>query len=66
MLNPWFNHYDELGFDVLFVDGHTEKQMIPKVSYNGKEVVFMADLCQLPDTFLFHILWVMMYGPYYP
>ena len=39
-----FNHYDELGFDVLFVDGHTEKQMIPKVSYSGKEVVFMADL----------------------
>ena len=42
--SPGFNHYDELGFDVLFVDGHTEKQMIPKVSYNGKEVVFMADL----------------------
>ena len=41
---PGFNHYDQLGFDVLFVDGHTEKQMIPKVSYNGKEVVFMADL----------------------
>ena len=41
---PGFNHYDELGFDVLFVDGHTEKQMIPKVSYSGKEVVFMADL----------------------
>jgi glyoxylase-like metal-dependent hydrolase (beta-lactamase superfamily II) len=39
-----FNHYEELGFDVMFVDGHTEKQMIPKVSYNGKEVVFMADL----------------------
>ena len=42
--SPGFNHYDELGFDVLFVDGHTEKQMIPKVSYNGKKVVFMADL----------------------
>ena len=42
--SPGFNHYDELGFDVLFVDGHTEKQMIPKVSYDGKEVVFMADL----------------------
>ena len=42
--SPGFNHYDELGFDVLFVDGHTEKQMIPKVSYNGKEIVFMADL----------------------
>ena len=42
--SPGFNHYDELGFDVLFVDGHTEKQMIPKVSYSGKDVVFMADL----------------------
>ena len=42
--SPGFNHYDELGFDVLFVDGHTEKQMIPKVSYSGKKVVFMADL----------------------
>jgi glyoxylase-like metal-dependent hydrolase (beta-lactamase superfamily II) len=42
--SPGFIHYGELGFDVLFVDGHTEKQMIPKVSYNGKEVVFMADL----------------------
>ena len=42
--SPGFNHYNELGLDVLFVDGHTEKQMIPKVSYNGKEVVFMADL----------------------
>ena len=42
--SPGFNHYNELGFDVLFVDGHTEKQMIPKVSYNGKEIVFMADL----------------------
>tara|TARA_Y200000002_G_scaffold2703_1_gene2529 strand:- start:21 stop:872 length:852 start_codon:yes stop_codon:yes gene_type:complete len=42
--SPGFNHYDELGFDVLFVDGHTEKQMIPKVSCSGKEVVFMADL----------------------
>ena len=42
--SPGFNHYDELGLGVLFVDGHTEKQMIPKVSYNGKEIVFMADL----------------------
>ena len=42
--SPGFNHYDELGFDVLFVDGHTEKQMIPKVSFKEKEVVFMADL----------------------
>jgi glyoxylase-like metal-dependent hydrolase (beta-lactamase superfamily II) len=30
--------------DVLFVDGHTESQMIPHINYQGKKVVFMADL----------------------
>lgn len=54
-----FNHYDELGFDVLFVDGHTEKQMIPKISYNGKEVVFMADL--LPTTGHIPLPYIMGY-----
>ena len=39
-----FNFYDELGFEVLFVDGHTEKQMIPKISYKNQELVFAADL----------------------
>ena len=34
----------ELGFDVLFVDGHTEKQMIPVVSYKGQKIAFAADL----------------------
>ena len=33
-----------LGFDVLFVDGHTEKQMIPIVSYKGQKIAFSADL----------------------
>ena len=33
-----------LGFGVLFVNGHTEKQMIPYISYRGKTLVFMADL----------------------
>ncbi len=33
-----------LGFDILFVDGHTDKQMIPHIPYKGKTVVFMADL----------------------
>ena len=33
-----------LGFDVLFVDGHTEKQMIPIIPYKGETLVFMADL----------------------
>jgi len=34
----------ELGFDILFVDGHTDKQMIPHLHYQGKTLVFMADL----------------------
>jgi glyoxylase-like metal-dependent hydrolase (beta-lactamase superfamily II) len=33
-----------LGFGVLFVNGHTEKQMIPHISFRGKTLVFMADL----------------------
>ena len=39
-----FNYYDELGFEVLFVDGHTEKQMIPKFKHKNKDIVFVADL----------------------
>lgn len=34
----------ELDFEILFVDGHTEKQMIPHIHYKGKTLVFMADL----------------------
>ena len=33
-----------LGFDVFFANGHTEKQMIPMINYNGKTICFMADL----------------------
>ena len=33
-----------LGFDVLFVDGHTEKQMIPIITYKGQKIAFTADL----------------------
>ena len=34
----------ELGFDIFLADGHTEKQMIPHIKYQGKTIVFMADL----------------------
>ncbi|WP_396208903.1 MBL fold metallo-hydrolase [Flavobacterium sp.] len=34
----------ELGFGVFFADGHTEKQMIPHIHYNGKTIVFCGDL----------------------
>tara|TARA_B100001059_G_scaffold68675_1_gene65550 strand:- start:8970 stop:9827 length:858 start_codon:yes stop_codon:yes gene_type:complete len=33
-----------LGFDILFADGHTEKQMIPIIHYKEKTICFMADL----------------------
>ncbi|WP_397447679.1 MBL fold metallo-hydrolase [Polaribacter sp. R77954] len=38
------NYIDQIGFDVLFMDGHTEKQMLPKITYQDKTIVFMADL----------------------
>jgi len=34
----------ELGFDILFVDGHTEKMMLPHIKYKGKTIVYAADL----------------------
>jgi len=39
-----FLNSKNLGFGVLFVDGHTDKQMIPHIDYKGKKLVFMADL----------------------
>ncbi len=38
------NAKDDIGFHVIFKDGHTEKQMLPKIEYQGKTLVFMADL----------------------
>lgn len=49
----------ELGFDVLFVDGHTEKQMLPILKYQGKTLVFMADL--LPTVGHIPLPYVMGY-----
>ncbi len=46
-LNPnttSFVEKSELGFGILYADGHTEKQMIPHIQYKGKTLVFMADL----------------------
>ena len=34
----------ELGFGILFVDGHTEKQMLPHIQYKEKTIVFCGDL----------------------
>jgi glyoxylase-like metal-dependent hydrolase (beta-lactamase superfamily II) len=49
----------ELGFDILFADGHTDKQMIPHIQYQNKTLVFMADL--LPTAGHIPLPYVMGY-----
>lgn len=49
----------ELDFDILFVDGHTEKMMLPHVNYKGKTLVFVADL--IPTVGHIPIPYVMGY-----
>ena len=39
-----FLQESELGFGIFFADGHTEKQMLPHINYNGKTIVFCADM----------------------
>ena len=53
------NSFQQVGFDVLKMDGHTEKQMLPKISYQGKTIVFMADL--LPTIGHIPVPYVMGY-----
>ncbi|MBD0823297.1 MBL fold metallo-hydrolase [Aestuariibaculum marinum] len=49
----------ELGFDIFFADGHTEKQMIPLIQYQGNTIAFMADL--LPTAGHLPLPYVMGY-----
>lgn len=39
-----FGFSKELGFDVFYADGHTEKQMLPQINHQGKTIVFCGDL----------------------
>ena len=57
--NELFTRHENLGFGVLFVDGHTDKQMIPHIEYKGKKIVFMADL--LPTAGHIPLPYVMGY-----
>ena len=45
--------------DAIFVDGHTESMMLPKINYKGKTVVFMADL--LPSVGHIPLPYIMGY-----
>lgn len=49
----------ELGFDIFFADGHTDKQMIPLITYKDKTIAYMADL--LPTVGHLPISYVMGY-----
>jgi len=39
-----FLQQSELSFGIFFVDGHTEKMMLPQIQYQDKTICFMADL----------------------
>ena len=54
-----FLEKSELGFGVLFVNGHTEKMMIPHLHFKGKTICFMADL--LPTAGHIPLPYVMGY-----
>ena len=54
-----FVQNSELGFDILFANGHTEKQMIPHIQYKEKTIVFVADL--LPTVGHIPLPYVMGY-----
>ena len=49
----------DLKMDVIFVDGHTEKQMLPVIKYQDKTIVFAADL--IPTTGHIPPVYVMGY-----
>ncbi|SFI25910.1 MBL fold metallo-hydrolase [Halpernia frigidisoli] len=49
----------DLKMDVIFVDGHTEKQMLPVIKYQNKTIVFAADL--IPTAGHIPLVYVMGY-----
>ncbi len=49
----------ELGFGINYVNGHTDKMMIPKIQFQGKTICFMADL--LPTAGHLPLPYVMGY-----
>ena len=49
----------ELGFDIFFANGHTDKQMIPMIKYKEKTICFVADL--LPTAGHLPVPFVMGY-----
>jgi glyoxylase-like metal-dependent hydrolase (beta-lactamase superfamily II) len=47
------------GFNIRFVNGHTDAMMLPQISYKGKTIIYVADL--LPSVAHLPIPYVMAY-----
>lgn len=58
-VSSYFSSNSELNFGIFFMDGHTDKQMLPKINYQGKTLVYMADL--LPTVGHIPLPYVMGY-----
>ena len=54
-----FSFSEEMNFEIYYVDGHTEKMMIPHLKYQDKTIVFCADL--LPTAGHLSLPFVMAY-----
>lgn len=57
--NESYLESSELGFGILFIDGHTDKQMIPHIRYKNKTLIFAADL--IPTTGHIPLPYIMGY-----
>ncbi len=49
----------EMGFDIFYVNGHTDKMMVPMIDYKGTKLCYMADL--LPTAGHLPLPYVMGY-----
>jgi glyoxylase-like metal-dependent hydrolase (beta-lactamase superfamily II) len=54
-----FGFSEEMNFGIFYVDGHTEKMMLPHIEYRDKTIVFCADL--IPTAGHLPIPYVMGY-----
>lgn len=59
MLNGQENLELMPGFDIRLVNGHTESQMLPQITYKDRTIIFCADL--LPSIHHIPIPWVMAF-----
>jgi glyoxylase-like metal-dependent hydrolase (beta-lactamase superfamily II) len=46
-------------FDIIYVNGHTDAMMLPSLNYNGKKIIYCADL--IPSTGHVPLPYVMAY-----